>query len=351
LGEAGSKDEIYQARLADLYRKQADALGGVYSPNALGDYDTALRYANKSLTIYRSLLAEHPEDKERLRDVASAEQRVGTLLEVLGQSDQALVGMQRFVVASEELLKDDPHDADAISRVRAAHLHYAGVFWGQGHKEEALELYTRYGKDWLERPVPGSADPKDKDEMWSYIEQWVVGQLYVELERHAEALPLFEQALGWNKLFSEREPNNARWPRDWCELHGSLGKTLVALGRFNEGLTNLQSAVSGAESLVERDPANGLSQKLLADLLQQTGEAWAKVAKSPEILPALQVELWQCAIATLTRSQEKLSSPQPAKTPSAALAKQRDQIASALSEARTTCSKLVGEAKINPVKP
>ncbi len=347
LGEASSTDESYQASLADLYAKLSDALGGIYNPNTLGDYDTALRFADQSLAISRSLLAKHPADNERLRVVASAEQRVGTLLDVLGQSDQALIHMQRLVEASEAILKENPNDAGAVGRVRTAHLHFASVLYGQGHKQEALEQYLRYGKDWLDHPVPESADPQDEDAMWSYVEQWVVGRSYLDLERPAEAVPLLKKALGWNKLFSDQEPNNARWPRDWSELHGSLGQALVALGRFDEGMTNLQSAVSRAESLVERDPANGLSQKLLADLLQETGNAWAKAADSPGISGTRQAELWQRAIVDFTGCQEKLDSPQLKQMPQSQLTQQRNEIESALSKARRAYAKLSVEAESN----
>ena len=230
LGETNSNDENYQTSLAFLYANLADALGGVYEPNAVGDYDTALSFATQGLAISRSLLAKHQGNKDWLRIVANAEQRVGTLSEVLGQTDQALVHMRRNVEASEEILEIDPDDAIAIRRVRTAHLHFAGVLSGQGRHAEAMEHYLRYGKEWLDRPVPESADPEDMEMMWSYVQQWVAGRDYMDLGQPAESLPLVEKALGWNKRFSEREPNNARWPRDWSELQGLLGKVPFASG-------------------------------------------------------------------------------------------------------------------------
>jgi hypothetical protein len=160
-------------------------------------------------------------------------------------------------------------------------------------------------------------------------------------------LPLYEQALQWNKLFSDCEPNNARWPRDWCELHGDVGKTQIALGRFGEGMTNLLVAVDRMESLVQRDPANGLAQALLADLLQEEGKGWMKLAGSPGISRARQAELWQQAITSLTRCQEKLNSPQLAHRPKLQVTKKRSEIESALNEARNAYAKIAGETKNN----
>jgi tetratricopeptide (TPR) repeat protein len=347
LGEAGSTNETYQASLADLYRKMSDALGGIYHHNALGDYETALRFENQFLAISRNLLSKHPTDKERQRLVSVGERGVGTLLQVSGDYDEALVHMQRHVAISEEILKANPTDATAIRGLPRAHLHYANLLSDQGRNKEALEQYYRYGKEWLEHPVPTSADPEDLETMYSYVAQASVGDIYLKLGQPSKALPLYEQALQWIKLFSERQPNNARWPRDWSELHGDLGTTQIALGRFDEGMTNLQLAVELAESLVARDPANGLSQQMLAELLQQEGEGWMKVTGSPGISRERQAEDWQRAIMAVTRCQEKLDSPQLAHQPKSQLIKKRSEIESELNEARNGYAKIAGETKTN----
>jgi tetratricopeptide (TPR) repeat protein len=170
---------------------------------------------------------------------------------------------------------------------------------------------------------------------------------YSLLDQPSNALPRYEQALRWNQLFGDREPNNARWPRDWAQLHGSLGTTQIALGNFDEGMTNLLAAVDRMESLVQRDPANGLSQEMLANLLQEEGKGWVKLAGSPGISRAQQAEVWQRAIVVLTRCLEKLDSPQQAHRPKSQLTKTRGEIESALSEARNGYAKIAGETKTN----
>jgi hypothetical protein len=83
LGDGNGTDEAFQTSLAELYARLADALGGVYDPNSLGDHDTAFRFANQSLTISQNLQRKNPNDRERLRILHTAEGRVGTLLLVL----------------------------------------------------------------------------------------------------------------------------------------------------------------------------------------------------------------------------------------------------------------------------
>lgn len=48
----------------------------------------------------------------------------------------------------------------------------------------------------------------------------------------------------------DQEPNNARWARDWGQIHSRLGTAQIALGRFEEGMTNLQQAVHIAQSVL-----------------------------------------------------------------------------------------------------
>ena len=340
LGQAGSMDETYQTNLAQVFIQLSDALGMVFSPNAAGDYDTALRFANQSLALSRDLLAKRPADKERLRAVARAEERVGILLEVSNQYDEALLHMQRFLEMTEELAKADPDDAGAVRGVSLAHLHYAAALDGQGHKKEALEQVLHFGKEWLGKPVIESADPQNSDVILSYVTQWVVGQFYSELDQPSQALPLFEQALEWNRRFADHEPNNARWPRDWCTLHGFIGKTQIALGRYDEGMTNLQVAVDQAEKLVARDDANALAQQTLADLLQDDGNACIKLAALPDASRARQSELLRRATLALTRSRARLDSPQLKQTPQLTLNKQRHEIEDALAKANDACANL-----------
>ncbi len=97
----------------------------------------------------------------------------------------------------------------------------------------------------------------------------------MQLDQPSNALPQFEQALQWKKILVDREPDDARHARDWSEIHSDLGTAQIALGRFDEGLTNLDEAVRLAEALAERDPSNGSSQDLLAGVLQDEAKGCA----------------------------------------------------------------------------
>jgi tetratricopeptide (TPR) repeat protein len=214
----------------------------------------------------------------------------------------------------------------------------------QNRAREALEQYfLPYGKHWLERavdPALGSGEAHTCSVM-----HMLVGYAEMQLNQPSNALPQFEQAFLWKKMLVEREPNNARWARDWSSVHSALGTAQIALDRFDEGLTNLNEAVRLAEALAERDPSNGSSQDLLVGVLQDEAKGCAKVAGSPGISRARQAALWQRAIAALTRCREKLDSLQLKQTPPPWMTQLRDEIESALSQARAAAAKLAAETE------
>src|SRR5262249_8639677 len=160
---------------------------------------------------------------------------------------------------------------------RFVHLHIGQTLRSQGHTKEALEQhYLPHAKQWLESPVDGKTDSSEAHRSW--VAHVLVGDALLGLNRPAEALPYWQQALRWKKILIDREPNNARWARDWSTTHGSIGNVLIALGRFDEGMTNLQEAVRLAERLAERDPSNASSQVTLVEVLHDQAMGCAKNA-------------------------------------------------------------------------
>jgi tetratricopeptide (TPR) repeat protein len=207
------------------------------------------------------------------------------------------------------------------------------------------QYYLPYATQLLDRPLDPTLNSGDAH--MCYVAHGNVGDAEMQLDQPSNALPHFEQALQWKKMLVDRAPNDPRHARDWSEIHSDLGTAQIALGRFDEGLTNLDEAVRLAEPLVERDPLNGSSQELLAEVLQDEAKGCAKVAGSPGISRARQAELWQRAIAALTRCQEKLDSPQLAQMTQSQLTQQRNDVAPALNEARNAAAKLGAEATTN----
>jgi serine/threonine protein kinase/tetratricopeptide (TPR) repeat protein len=344
LGGTNGGDQAYEGELATLDTALAVAFGDQFAPNTAGDYSNALRFASQALTIEQNLVKTHPNDGRLLRQLADTEDQVGGILEMLNLPTDSKDHFKRSLQLFQQLLNQNPGSTKLVNWVKVEHFRIGNVLRDQGRAKEALEqYYLPYGKHWLDRPLDPTLNSADAH-MCS-VAHLVVGYAEMQLNQPSNALPQFEEGLRWKKILVEREPNDARWARDWSETHSALGTAQIELGRFDEGQTNLGEAVRLAEALVERDPSNGSFQEELADTLQDEAKGCAKVASSPGISRARQAELWQRAITTLTRCQEKLDSPQLEQMPQSQLTKQRDAVASALSQARHAYAKLAGETE------
>ena len=172
----------------------------------------------------------------------------------------------------------------------------------------------------------------------------------MQLDQPAKALLQFELARRCTKILVEREPNEARYARDWSTTYSHIGTALIALGRYDEGMTNLQAAVQVAESIVARDPMNGSSQYMLIEELQQLAKGAATAARVPDLAPARQKELWQQVIQSLTRGQERLASPELAQMKFPVHPPKGD-VTEKIVEARNALAKLASGAETKPVTP
>jgi serine/threonine protein kinase len=348
LGGTNGSNEAFQAELAALYGQLANALGNPYAPNSIGDYDTALRFANQSLTITQGLLKQNPSDKD-LWNLLRAEDRVGNILLSLERPGEAIIHHRRMLELSRQMLDRQPDNATAQKRIILAHFRIGHDLRAQGLTREALEQhYLPYAKQSLDQVLDRTLNSGEAHSCG--VAHSLVGESEMQLNRPLEALPHLEASQEWRRILVEREPNNARYARDWSGIHGAIGLAQIGLGRFDEGVTNLQEAVRLAENLIVRDPMNGSSQVQLIDSLQLQAEGFAKIAHTPGTSPVRQVELLQQAVQSLTRCQERLALPELERIRSQ-LSQKAKEIAQELNEARSTLAKIPGDAEAKPAKP
>jgi tetratricopeptide (TPR) repeat protein len=220
---------------------------------------------------------------------------------------------------------------------------------GLEHFQEALdEHFLPFGKPFLDRVVDATISSDEAH--GCKIAHLVVGRAEMKLNQPAKALPHFEQAQSWAKLLIDREPNEARYARDWSEIHSIIGATLIALGRFDEGVTNLQTGVRLAEAIVARDPMNGSSQELMMFSLRQLAEGLGKVASAPGTGPARRSELLQQVVQLLTRCEAMLSAPEFERI-RPHLSAEAMEIAQLLNEAHKALEKITGDDAAEASKP
>ena len=309
LGDGSEKDETFQAELAALYGQLAGALGNPYVPNSIGDYEAALRFANQSLAISQTLLSQQPKRPEARLAMARAHDRVGSILLALARPAEALGHHQENRNLLRQILDQKPDSSAAQLGLQIANFRIGHDLRALGRTREALEdYYLPNAGDLLELRV----NPETSSERvhMSLVFHGLVGGSLMELGEPAKALPHLEQAFSSTQILMEREPNNARYARDWAGIHRSVGAALVALGRFEAGLQQLEEGVGLAERLATRDPMNGEAQSQLIECLHEWARGSARAAEEPTISQARQAELWRQAVQLLTRCEQRLAAPE-----------------------------------------
>jgi serine/threonine protein kinase/tetratricopeptide (TPR) repeat protein len=340
LGTPNEFDEAFQTDLAKLYARLADSLGDAYAPNAMADYEGALRFATQALALSNDLLCKNPSDPERMRNVARLEMHIGDILAQLGKDNDAMPHHQSSLTGFEAVARALPGDARAADNVRIAHWHVGGVHRRQGRVLEALEKhYLPHSAEWLERPVTRPATVIEAHHC--YIAHELVGEALLELGSASDALRHFETSFAWVKIKVEMEPDNLRAARDWSELLRFIGKTQIAIGQIEKGAQQLDEAVRRSEKLVVRDPTNGLGQLELLDALEFQAEGFAARAKLPDNSLAQQAELWRRAIDVFEKCRERLDAPELQRI-KLGLRPRAERIAKAMTEAKLALEKLAG---------
>jgi tetratricopeptide (TPR) repeat protein len=152
------------------------ALAANFAPESLDLWE-------RSGALYAALLAERPDGRENLRNVALVHKYLGTYHQIHKDSEKALTHYERARVFDEQRLAQDPTSRSAQTDVAVALSNVADIRWRQGDREAAM-LFER---SLAMRQLLASSDPKD-----------VVAQLrvaYVQanlarIYRDLKALPL-----------------------------------------------------------------------------------------------------------------------------------------------------------------
>ena len=152
--EALAHYRVSSAILEDLSRRDpADSrtrrfLGIVHERlgtvlNELGETSDALEAYRRSFAIREALVADQPNNTDARRDAAIASEKIGDVLKVMGDSKGALEGYSKALAGFESLAAADPDNANATRSLSIIQIKMGDALAGAGRSEEALALYRK----------------------------------------------------------------------------------------------------------------------------------------------------------------------------------------------------------------
>lgn len=216
-----------------------------HSYESLGDYDRAVPLLERSVELRRAL---HDSDDRRVYD---ALYRLGTVYWKQGALDEALALRLDLVALTERT-------RGARSREHLESLsNLANTYADMGHFERA-ESYLVQAVE-LGRQVPGEDGELD---LARYLNN--LGTVYVDLEKHDEAIEVFTETL----------EIRARLLGETTDVYAitlsNLGGPLVAAGRLDEAEATMLRAVELAEIIYGEDhPRTASPYSNYADVLMR----------------------------------------------------------------------------------
>jgi tetratricopeptide (TPR) repeat protein len=355
-------DRQTQLDLVDAYTRLGNIQGNAYDQN-LGDPAGALVSLDKALAIAQPLAASSAKDREALRALALVQQ---SRSEILWQTDRTpeAVPVMREALKSWDALIADPHAPAALVCDVSSAYGALGDELGQsgtasladsagavaayrqsvaldhrvltidpnflraklglvinGFKIGSVEMETDPAEALKEfRAAFERANALPKAEQDSLpgvrIHQWLVRKQANALERlgaYAQAVPLFEQALGITQRIAAQDPKDSRAVFDVVTVLDEEAKSYedaadpVLGAKASDRRVNLMlaekklvQATEGLERLLKQDPANDVWKAFLASIQVRIG-----VARAILHTPGDSDELSRKGLAALKQVAEK----------------------------------------------
>jgi serine/threonine-protein kinase len=208
----------------------------------------------QSLTLARMLAHRHPDDGQRLYDLAQSEFWVGFVEWRQRRLDAALVHFREYLRIAGRLVEIDANNADWQLELASANSNIGSVLEEQGDLDGALERFRATQDIELglleKRPDDTSlmrAAASSNNTIGAVLR--AEGRLDESLAHHRAELALQEELV-------RREPGTAKWHQYLSVSNNRVGSLLEAQGRIPDAAAHLEKSLAIARDLVAEDPAN-----------------------------------------------------------------------------------------------
>jgi non-specific serine/threonine protein kinase/serine/threonine-protein kinase len=264
--------------LIEGYLKVGDVQGNFYGPN-LGDRRGAEQSYRKALQLAEQWTRVNPDDPRPRRALARANQKLGDLLSVGGDSTQALARYRAAIEVFTALAASNPADVQTKQDILSTYEKIGFVQHVHGDLTGALktyDMYTQAGRDLF-----GSGSGAERRAVTAAADAQVGKVLAARGERDAGAQRL-RAALATYEQLAAADPSDASIRRRLSITYINLGDVLAGAGRVGESLEYYRKGLTALETLAMADPENQQLQRDVSLTLAFTADALAETGQTEE---------------------------------------------------------------------
>lgn len=277
----------YGRSTPDLQRSKATALLETELTLAtIGDNASAFAAADKARQIYRSLLADQPNDAGSLFNVALGEERVADVLLAQGKRDEALATYKDALAAVQSIVDTDPTNSAAQDAVADKQVKIGDVLLYENKADQALPSYQA-SLALREKLVAGNPDDASLQRGLGISEERL-GDALLTLKKPAEALAAFQTRLKIAQALADRDADDTELQRELSVAYNKMADADVGTGTPEDVLAAYQKSLAIRQKLADSDPGNTLWQRDLATNDYKIGGVLAAAGKLDAALTAYQ---------------------------------------------------------------
>jgi tetratricopeptide (TPR) repeat protein len=230
--------------------------------------------AERSFTEYRGfaqrMTALDPDDTDAWIELSYALSSLGSLELRQGKEDAAAVNFEQSIALKRRALERRPEDRSLTAALADSLSWLASAEAERGHLEPAADLYDQQ-RDVLE----GLRRVEPDAPVWSYrlaLANKLKGALLVALGRANDALGDLDLAVGQIEDSLRQEPDNRLWQTERFAIKLQKARIYLALGRHADAVSDAVAAQAEVDQVIRANPGDDALQWQLvrAHLLRTT---------------------------------------------------------------------------------
>jgi tetratricopeptide (TPR) repeat protein len=226
----------------------ADAL------HASGQSDEAVAVLRGAVARAERVVAEHPDDVERLHELARAHGSLGGELGALGQYDAARGELTANLDLAQKLLASHRGDRQFTQFVVAAHDHLGTVEAAVGNREAAIGHYRAMLELLTDLSTRAPEDAMCKYDL-ADAHTHLANQYRVKGD-YAGALAEYDASASLLQALLTSDPGNTNVSSEITQAWIESAKVYMLEGKIEPARADLEKAIAVARPLAARDPAN-----------------------------------------------------------------------------------------------